>query len=73
MDKNEKVNKWLRTTGGLAQWRRYPADNFVGNWTLLPRSKFSGSRHCAKPLGRCMPFWEQLCVEQEKIEKNDNE
>jgi len=29
-----------------------PADNFVRNWTLLPRSKCSVSRHLAKPLGR---------------------
>ena len=41
------------TTCGLAQWRRYPADNFVRTSPLLPRSKFSGSRHFAKPLERC--------------------
>jgi len=30
-----------------------PADNFVRNSTLLPRSKCSGSPACVKPLGRC--------------------
>jgi hypothetical protein len=42
----------LPLTSGLAQCRHYPADNFVGNGTLFSRSKFSGSRHCAKPPGR---------------------
>ena len=48
-----------RSKNGFAQravWHNggnYPADNFVRTYTLLPRSKFSVSRHCAKPLGRC--------------------
>jgi hypothetical protein len=56
MKDNEKKQKWQRITSGLAQWRHYPADNFVGNGTLLPRGKFSGSRHCAKPPGRYRQF-----------------
>jgi len=29
-----------------------PADSFVEIWKFVPRRKFSGSRHYAKPLGR---------------------
>jgi hypothetical protein len=43
----------------LAQWRQYPAETAVRTWKLLPRSKFSGSRHCAKPLGRYLSGWGQ--------------
>jgi hypothetical protein len=31
-EKDRKTNsEHLHLTGGLAQWRHYPADNFVGN------------------------------------------
>jgi hypothetical protein len=50
----KKERKTLPTTSGLAQWRQYPAETEVKIWKILPRMKGSGSRHCAKPPGRCV-------------------
>ena len=39
-----------------AVWRNggsNPAETAVQIWKFVSRRKFSGSRHCAKPLGRC--------------------
>jgi hypothetical protein len=37
MNKTEKVNKWLRTTSGLASVGVWLADIFVGLWKFVAR------------------------------------
>jgi hypothetical protein len=40
----------------------------VGLWKFAARRKFSGSRHYAKPLGRCRQ-WQDSAVEKKNVLK----
>jgi len=57
METNKLINRKIRASVQRAVWRNggsSPAETAVRIWKFVPRRKFSGSRHYAKPLGRCV-------------------
>jgi len=60
-----------RAIAQRAVWRNggsTPAETAVRIWKFVPRRKCSGSRHYAKPLGRCMQFGDSAALKQKKTE-----
>jgi len=55
-----------------AVWRNggsSPAEKAVQIWNIVSRRKFSGSRHYAKPLGRCTQAGRQCVTKRQRFEK----